>query len=245
MRLLGARPSTDRRIPQPIFVAALIGVDELLRIDFPPAASPEMYPDLAIEGIRLKLARWNRDFNRRKGLGSYQLPAFGRPLGFVVNYSPDHAGWFDPLGNVVVVLSKAHRIGHVTLNLEGSSIPLSAVLKIGSSADDMIITDHEGKLARGEICRHEAEILSLRPYCPQCPSAPHYKLGKKISYLFGCGSLWPKKTSWGAGAVGARGAVTVWDRIDEDDQAISSAQRYNDACAFLALRFYCPSAPPH
>jgi hypothetical protein len=79
---------TDRRIPQPIFVAALIGVDELLRIDFPPAASPEMNPDLAIEGIRTKLACWNRDFDRRKGLGSYQLPAFGRPTGFVVNNSP-------------------------------------------------------------------------------------------------------------------------------------------------------------
>jgi hypothetical protein len=124
---------TDRRIPQPIFVAALIGVDELLRIDFPPLASPEMYPDLAIEGIRLKLARWHRDFNRRKGLGSYQLPAFGRPVGFVVNYSPDQATSFDLGGNVVEVLSKAHRLGHATLHLKGSSSPLSAVLKIGSS----------------------------------------------------------------------------------------------------------------
>jgi hypothetical protein len=91
-------------------VAALIGVDELLRIDFPPAASPEMYPDLAIEGIRLKLARWNRDFNRRKGVGSYQLPAFGRPTGSVVNNSPDQATSFDLRGDVVEVLSKAHRI---------------------------------------------------------------------------------------------------------------------------------------
>jgi hypothetical protein len=123
---------TDRRIPHPIFVAAMVGVDELLRIDFPPAASPEMYPDLAIEGIRLKLAGWNRDFNRRKGLGSYQLPAFGHPTGFVVTYSPDQATSFDLGGNGVEVLSKAHRIGHATLHLKGSSIPLSAVLKIGT-----------------------------------------------------------------------------------------------------------------
>jgi hypothetical protein len=120
---------TERKIPQPIFVAAMIGVDELLRIDFPPFAAAEMYPDLAIEGIRLKLARWNRDFNRRKGLGSYQLPAFGRPIGFVVNYSPDQATSFDLGGNVVEVLSKAHRIGHD----KGGSIPLSTVLKIGRS----------------------------------------------------------------------------------------------------------------
>jgi hypothetical protein len=124
---------TERQIPHPIFVAAMIGVDELLRIDFPLAASPEMYPDLAIEGIRLKLARWNRNFNRRKGLGSYDLPAFGCATSFVVNYSPDQATAFDLAGNVVEILSKAHRLGHATFHLKGSSIPLNTVLKIGSS----------------------------------------------------------------------------------------------------------------
>jgi hypothetical protein len=124
---------TDRKIPQPIFVAAMIGVDELLRIDFPPLAGPETYRDLAVEGICSKLARWNRDFNLRKGLGSYQLPAFGRPVGFVVNYSPDHAVSFDLDGHALETLSTAHRLGHATLHLKGSSIPLSVVLKIGSS----------------------------------------------------------------------------------------------------------------
>jgi len=65
---------TDRKIPQPIFVTAMIGVGELLRIDFPLLASSQMYPDLAIDGIRNKLARWNHEFNPRKGLDSYQLP---------------------------------------------------------------------------------------------------------------------------------------------------------------------------
>jgi hypothetical protein len=65
---------TDRKIPQPIFVAAMIGVDELLRIDFPLLAALQMYLDLAIDGIRNKLARWNHEFNPRKGLDSYQLP---------------------------------------------------------------------------------------------------------------------------------------------------------------------------
>jgi hypothetical protein len=124
---------TERKIPQPIFVAAMIGVDELLRIDFPPLAGSETYRDLAVEGICSKLARWNRNFERRKGLGSYDLPAFGRPVGFVVNYSPDHAVWFDLDRNAVEVLSKAHRVGHATLHLKGGSIPLSVLLKIGSS----------------------------------------------------------------------------------------------------------------
>jgi hypothetical protein len=124
---------TERKIPQPVFVAAMIGADELLQIDFPPCAAAETYPDLAIEGIRTKLARWNRDFNRRKSLGSYQLPAFGRPTGFVVNYSPDHAVWFDLDGNAIDVMSTGHRIGHATLHIKGTSTPLSAILKIGSS----------------------------------------------------------------------------------------------------------------
>jgi len=114
---------TDRKIPQPIFVAAMIGVDELLRIDFPLLAASQMYPDLAIDGIRNKLARWNHGFNPRKGLGSYQLPAFGCPTGFVVNYSPDHAVRFDLAGHALESLSAAHRVGQATFSLRGSAIP--------------------------------------------------------------------------------------------------------------------------
>jgi hypothetical protein len=45
------------------------------------------------------------------------------------------------------------------------------------------------------------------PKCPYCPSAPHYKFMKREIYILFCccASLWPKKTSWGAGAVGAQG----------------------------------------
>src|SRR6478609_5546569 len=54
---------TDRQIPQPIFVAAIIGASELLRIDFAPCATADTYVNLAIEGIRARLACWNREFN--------------------------------------------------------------------------------------------------------------------------------------------------------------------------------------
>jgi hypothetical protein len=110
---------TDRRFPQPIFVAAIIG--ELRRIDFPPCATADTYVSLAIEGISAKLARWNREFNRRMGLGSFQLPAFGRPTGFVVNYSPDHAVRFDLDGHALERLPTAHRIGQATLHINASS----------------------------------------------------------------------------------------------------------------------------
>ena len=124
---------TDRRIPQPIFVAAIIGASELLRIDFPLFANSETYVSLAIEGISAKLARWNREFERRTGLGSFQLPAFGRPTGFVVNYSPDHAVRFDLEGHALESLPTAHRIGQATLFINAS--PASGVLPTMAARD--------------------------------------------------------------------------------------------------------------
>ena len=39
------------------------------------------------------------------------FPAFGRPVGFVVNFAPDHAVRFDLEGNAVEMLDQAHRLG--------------------------------------------------------------------------------------------------------------------------------------
>ena len=122
---------TDRRIPQPIFVAAIIG--ELRRIDFPPCATADTYVSLAIEGIRARLARWNREFNPLMSLGSYHLPAFGRPTYFVVNYSPDHAVRFDLDGHALESLPTAHRIGQATLFINAS--PASGVLPTMAARD--------------------------------------------------------------------------------------------------------------
>jgi hypothetical protein len=122
---------TDRRIPQPIFVAAIIG--ELRRIDYPPCATADTYMSLAIEGIRTRLARWNRGFNPLMSLESYQLPAFGRPTGFVVNYSPDHAVRFDLEGHALQSLPTAHRIGQATLFINAS--PASGVLPTMAARD--------------------------------------------------------------------------------------------------------------
>ena len=75
---------TERTRPEPFFVAAFIGVDVLLRVDFDLTAAPVTFIKQSLDGLRQKLARWH---------GS--LPAFGRPVGFIVNYSPDRAVRFD------------------------------------------------------------------------------------------------------------------------------------------------------
>jgi hypothetical protein len=78
-------------VPQPFFVAAFIGVERLLRIDFDPASVPVSYTNQALAGIRRRLAEFK----------SETIPALGRPVGVIVNYTPDRAIRFDLAGNAL------------------------------------------------------------------------------------------------------------------------------------------------
>jgi hypothetical protein len=51
------------------------------------------------------------------------LPAFGRPIGLVINYSPDRAVRFDLDGNALEILQRAYRIGEAYLVHRGRPIP--------------------------------------------------------------------------------------------------------------------------
>lgn len=77
--------ATARKIPQPIFVAAVIGVDRLLRIDFENTEDPTTFIKPALDGVKHKCARW----------GCNHIPAFEQPTSVILNYSPDHAVGFD------------------------------------------------------------------------------------------------------------------------------------------------------
>lgn len=74
---------TERSAREPIFVAALIGVDRLLRIDFDLSQSPVTYSAQAIVGVPSRLA----ESKSESGKVSEALPAFGRPVGVIVNYA--------------------------------------------------------------------------------------------------------------------------------------------------------------
>jgi hypothetical protein len=111
---------TERTRPEPLFVAAFIGVDVLLRVDFDLTAAPATFVRQSLDGLRQKLARWR---------GS--LPAFGRPVGFIVNYSPDRAVRFDLDGIPVELFERAYRLGQAVLSIGGrpfSHAELAAVL---------------------------------------------------------------------------------------------------------------------
>jgi hypothetical protein len=56
------------------------------------------------------------------------VPAFGKPIGFVINYSPDKAVRLDPNGQPIAILDKAVRPGTaVLLRLGGRPIPVEAL----------------------------------------------------------------------------------------------------------------------
>ena len=100
---------TERTVPSPIFVAAIIGVEKLLRIDLDATQEPVSF-------VRQVLNRLPEE-----------IPAFGKSIGFVINYSPDKAARFDPNGQPIAILDKAVRPGTAVLRLKGRPIPPEAL----------------------------------------------------------------------------------------------------------------------
>jgi hypothetical protein len=100
---------TEKTVPSPIFVAALIGVEKLLRIDLDVTQGPVSF-------VRQVLNRLPEG-----------VPAFGKPTGFVINYSPDQAIRFDRNGQPIETLDEAVRPGTAILHLGGRPIPAEAL----------------------------------------------------------------------------------------------------------------------
>lgn len=102
----------ERTVPEPIWLASIIGIDRLLRIDFAQESAPVTYIKQALAGLNQKLAKWN----------SPALPAFGRPSAIVINYTCDKAIEFDLEGKPLRVFDRAIRTGQTTLALSGRQI---------------------------------------------------------------------------------------------------------------------------
>ena len=96
---------TEQTVPSPIFVAAMIGVEKLLCIDLDATQGPVSF-------VRQVLDRLPEG-----------VPAFGKAIGFVINYSPVQAVRFDPNGQPIAILDKAVRPGTAVLRLGWHPIP--------------------------------------------------------------------------------------------------------------------------
>ena len=102
----------ERDFPQPLFAALFIGIDRLLRVDFNLSESPVTFVKQALDGVRDKLAEWKWD----------RIPTFGKPVGIVINYSPDSAVRFDLDGNAIEVFDGAYRLGEAKLSISGRPV---------------------------------------------------------------------------------------------------------------------------
>jgi hypothetical protein len=95
----------ERRVPSPIFVAGLIGVDKLLMIPLDTSRPRSSFIGQALRKL------------------PDAIPAFGRPVGVVVNYTPDRAVRFDLHGRALELLPQAVRSGRARASLNARQLP--------------------------------------------------------------------------------------------------------------------------
>jgi hypothetical protein len=107
---------TERTRPEPVFVAAIIGAERLLRVDFDLDREGESYVKKSLEGVERRVAKWNGT-----------IPAFGRPTGLIVNYAPNFAVRFDLRGTSQEIFGEVYQIGQASLLSKGRSIPSASL----------------------------------------------------------------------------------------------------------------------
>jgi hypothetical protein len=116
---------TEKSVPEPIFIAAIIGIDQLKCVTLDADRSPLGFIDQALEALGNKLERW-------KG----HIPCFGKPTGIIINYTPDRAVRFDLDGQPLEIFDCAYRLGEASLSISGrecTSDELRAVFFGGKS----------------------------------------------------------------------------------------------------------------
>jgi len=104
---------TKTSVPSPIFVAALTGVETILRIDFDTSLPEETYVHQALAQI------------------PEQTIAFGRPTGVTINYAPDRAVRYDLKGDPIETLNEAIRCGRAFFTVLRSEKDMS--VRIGKA----------------------------------------------------------------------------------------------------------------
>jgi integrase len=82
---------TERTVPSPIFVAAMIGVEKLLRIDLDATQGPVSF----VKQVLYRLPEG--------------VPAFGKTIGFVINYSPTYQAALSGGANLPAVVTSPGR----------------------------------------------------------------------------------------------------------------------------------------
>lgn len=98
---------TERRVPRPIFIATMVGVDRLLRLDFDHTAPPLRFVSLTRRAFAMHM----------KQFAGNRIPGFGEPTGFIINYAPNTATRFALDGTPLERLDRAYAPGQASLKI--------------------------------------------------------------------------------------------------------------------------------
>ena len=107
----------ERTVPSQITILGIAGGSERFLIIKLDASEP---PDTFVNKVKEVLPSrlfWPPD-------AAPQVPFFGKALGYVINYSPDHAVRYDLDGEAIETLGRAAGPGHVSISL-GNGKPIS------------------------------------------------------------------------------------------------------------------------
>lgn len=96
---------TEHSRPTQIFVVALLGAEQLLRIDVDLSRPRDTWLSQAVAAI------------------PGGVPGFSKPVGVVMNYSPDEAVQFDLATGSTLRLPSAKRVGRASLTIGTKTLP--------------------------------------------------------------------------------------------------------------------------
>jgi hypothetical protein len=102
---------TEHLRPTHITFAAITGADRQLRIDFEPDRNRITYITQALRAVRQRSP----------------IRFYGKAIGVVVNYSPDHAIRFALDGNAVELLPRAYEPGQLQVLIRGRPVSTDAL----------------------------------------------------------------------------------------------------------------------
>src|SRR6266699_1151996 len=94
---------TEHTVPTSITMAAFVGADQSLWVDFDPGTTSISFLKQALRAAKQRSP----------------IPFFGNAIGVIINYSPDEALKFDLNGDILAVLDKAYQGDSLTVSIGG------------------------------------------------------------------------------------------------------------------------------
>jgi hypothetical protein len=111
---------TEHTVPTSITMAAFVGADQSLWVDFEPGSTSISFLKQALRAAKQRSL----------------IPFFGNAIGVVINYSPDDALRFDMQGIPVEILPTVHQGETLSVSIRGRVVSSKTLAAIFSGRND-------------------------------------------------------------------------------------------------------------